>query len=275
MSNHRPLWVAFVMLALSATSPVPASAQSKPSGASTAPSAQTGGAALTGALRWADSASRVIDRGVIRNDTTAVLQGIAIVDRALTAFPEHFLLTHYRGYAAYRLGQMAGVRKQANVARAHYEDAVKWLDRSIAAQPIAESHALRASCLGQLIGGSMIRGMRLGPQANDAVDKARLLDKDNPRMLLLDAIGAWYKPSMFGGGKDKARAAMQRALAAFAADTPAPAYPSWGYAEALAWHGQWEQEAGRGAAARAAYERALELEPEYGWVKYVLLPAVR
>jgi tetratricopeptide (TPR) repeat protein len=275
MSNHHPFLVALAVLVAAATNPAPAWAQSRPPVTSPTATANPSNTPLNGALRWADSARRVIDRGVIRNDTAVVLQGIAIVDRALTAFPEHFLLTHYRGYAAYRLGQMAGVRKQPETARAQYEEAVKWLDRSIAAQPIAESHALRASCLGQLIGGNMIKGMRLGPQANDAVDKARLLDKDNPRMLLLDAVGAWFKPSMFGGGKDKARAAMHRALAAFATDTPAPAYPSWGYAEALAWHGQWEQDAGRTSAARAAYERALELEPEYGWVKYVLLPAAR
>ncbi|HEY0930905.1 MAG TPA: hypothetical protein VGE27_13365 [Gemmatimonas sp.] len=270
MANHRSFVLAplLVVATLCVVSPR-ASAQAMQTAQA------TGVPALNGALRWADSARRVIEHGVIRNDTAQVLQGIAITERALSAFPDHFLLTHYRGYAAYRLGQMAGVRKQPDAARAQYEDAVKWLDRSIAAQPIAESHALRASCLGQLIGGNMIKGMRLGPQANDAVDKARQLDKDNPRMLLLDAIGAWFKPSMFGGGKAKARAAMQRALAAFATDTPAPAFPSWGYAEALAWHGQWEKEAGRTASAKAAYERALELEPEYGWVKYVLLPAVR
>lgn len=242
---------------------------------SSAPANSAAGARLAGALRWADSARVLIERGALRGDTASVLSGAALIDRALTAFPEHGLLLHYRGYAAYRMGQMAGVRKQPEAAKARYEEALKYLDRAATAMPMTETHALRASSMGQLIGNSAIRGMRYGIAAGNADDEARALDPDNPRMLLLQAIGTWFKPSMYGGGEGKARALMQRALKAFERDAPAPAMPSWGRAEALAWHGQWELKAGRVESARAAYQQALAIEPEYAWVKYVLLPAVR
>ncbi|MCA0377418.1 MAG: hypothetical protein LCH84_17380 [Gemmatimonadetes bacterium] len=261
-----------VPLALFATPGVRAQgAAAAPSAA--APSVAT--PALTGALRWADSARRIIDRAVVRGDTAQLLQGAALVDRALTAFPEHGLLLHYRGYAAYRLGQLAMSRKQEDAAEARYEEALAWLDRAVAAQPLAESHALRSSCMGQLIAGNALRGMRYGAAASRADDQALALGKNNPRVLLLQAVSAWYKPAMFGGGQDKARQLLARALAAFERDTPGPGLPSWGQAEALAWHGQWELAAGRAAAARAAYQQALTLEPEYAWVRYALLPAVR
>jgi len=230
---------------------------------------------LGGALRWADSARVLIERGHLRNDSSSIVLAAAVLDRALTAFPEHGLLLHYRGYAAYRLGQIAGVQKQPDVAEARYEEALKFLDRAATAMPLAETHALRASCMGQLIGNSAIRGMRYGIAAGNADDDARELNPDNPRMLLLQAIGTWFKPSMYGGGEGKARTLMRRALKAFERDAPAPAMPSWGHAEALAWHGQWELKAGRADAARAAYQQALTLEPEYAWVKHVLLPAIR
>lgn len=229
---------------------------------------------LTGPQRWADSARRIIDKAVTRNDSLALQQSAALIDRALTAFPDDALLLHYRGYAAYRLGQQATARKQEELADTRYQEALKWLDKAVEKNPIAESHALRAATMGQLIGGSAIRGMRYGMAAGKADDEATALGRDNPRVLLLQAVGTWFKPSMYGGGEDKARAILQRALTAFERDTPAPAMPSWGRAEALAWHGQWELKAGRAASARAAYEQALALEPEYGWVKYVLLPAV-
>lgn len=264
----RLLTVAATLSLLTAPAVVAQGAAATPAPAAPAP-------ALTGALRWADSARRIIDRGVVRGDTAQLLQGVALVDRALTAFPEHGLLLHYRGYAAYRLGQLAMTRKQEDAAEARYEEALAYLDRAVAAQPLAETHALRSSCMGQLMAGSALRGMRYGPAASRADDEALALGKNNPRVLLLQAVSAWYKPSMFGGGQDKARQLMARALAAFERDTPGPALPSWGRAEALAWHGQWELAAGRSAAARAAYQQALTLEPEYGWVKYALLPAVR
>lgn len=230
---------------------------------------------LSGAQRWADSARRIIDKAVARNDSLALQQSVALVDRALTAFPDDALLLHYRGYATYRLGQQASTQKQEDLADTRYQEALKWLDKAVATHPIAESHALRAATMGQLIGNSAIRGMRYGMAANNADDDARELGRDNPRVLLLQAVGTWFKPSMYGGGEDKARAIMARALKAFERDTPAAPLPSWGRAEALAWHGQWELKAGRVASARAAYEQALTLEPEYGWVKYVLLPALR
>lgn len=231
-------------------------------------------AKLGGAERWADSARRIIERGVIKGDSALLLQGAALVDRALTAFPENGLLLHYRGYATYRLGQHAMTRKQDDGADARFEEALKLLDRAVAVLPMAETQALRAATMGQLIAGNALRGMRYGAAAGNADDEATSLARDNPRVLLLQAVGTWYKPSMFGGGEDKARAIMTRALKAFERDNPPAPMPSWGRAEALAWHGQWELKAGRVASARAAYEQALALEPEYGWVKYVLLPAL-
>lgn len=230
----------------------------------------------TGALRWADSAQRVIHRAVVRGDLGGVRQAVTLVDRALGAFPNDPLLLHYRGFATFRIGQLYAVSAATeDSATAYFEATLEWMDRSIALKPLAESHAVRSSAMGQLMGGSMLAGVRYGAAASRADDQARALGAENPRVLLLQAIGTWFKPSMFGGGEDKARPIMARALAAFAKDHPAPGMPTWGYAEALAWHGQMEEKAGRSAAARAAYQQALTLEPDYGWVKYVLLPRLK
>jgi tetratricopeptide (TPR) repeat protein len=230
----------------------------------------------TGSLRWADSAQRVIHRAVVRGDLGGVRQAITLIDRALGAFPNDPLLLHYRGFATFRMGQLHAVSPATeDSATAYFESTLEWMDRSIALKPLAESHAVRSSAMGQLMGGSMLAGVRYGAAAGRADDQARALGGENPRVLLLQAIGTWFKPSMFGGGEDKARPLMARALAAFAKDHPAPGMPAWGYAEALAWHGQMEEKAGRSGAARAAYQQALTLEPDYGWVKYVLLPRLK
>ncbi|MCS3785375.1 tetratricopeptide repeat protein [Salinibacter ruber] len=48
--------------------------------------------------------------------------------------------------------------------------------------------------------------------------------------------------------------------------------PSWGHAEAHAWVGVAHMEAERYDPARTAFETALDLNPDYGWVRSVLLP---
>jgi tetratricopeptide (TPR) repeat protein len=123
-----------------------------------------------------------------------------------------------------------------------------------------------------MIGDSMLRGIRFGMKASDAEDKAVALAPRNPRVLMLRAVSAWYKPAAFGGGEEKARTLLQQALQAFSADAPARPLPAWGRAEAYAWLGQMEAKAGNREAARAAYDQALALAPAFAWVQYVLKP---
>jgi tetratricopeptide (TPR) repeat protein len=226
--------------------------------------------ALSGAARWADSARRLIDRGVIASDTLAIAAGERVARKALTAFPNDAMLLHYAGYATYRLAQ----RMEGDAARDRFESAVTTLEASAAVRPLAETFALIASAKGSMIGDSMLRGMRLGPQATAAEDRARELSAGNPRLLLLTGVSAMFKPSAFGGGDDRAYERLTKAIKAFEAERVPPPMPAWGHAEAWAWLGQLELKRGRQDAARAAYDRALALEPGYAWVVYALKPAL-
>lgn len=230
-------------------------------------------AAQSPALRWADSVRRLIDTAVVRGDTLALRNAALLADRALQAMPGDGLLLHYRGYATYRLAERVSMKDEARRDSLH--DAVlEWLEQSAAKLPLPETAALRAMAMGRLMANSMVRGMRYGAAASRAEAEALGTTPANPRALLLAAVSTWYKPAMFGGGKDKARVLLDRAFAAFATDKPAAGHPQWGLAEAWAWKGIMEADAGRVESARAAYDRALALEPSYQWVRWVLRPAL-
>ena len=228
---------------------------------------------LTGAARWADSAQRQLGRAVITDNATLMVSTGAMLDKALTAFPNDPLLMHYRAYGLYREAMRrdpdGGMSEDTE---ALLKRAIDLLERSATARPLPETQALLSSCLGTLAGTGMINGMRYGNAASDAGEAARALGPNNPRVLLLAGISAWFTPAMWGGGKDKGYALVQQAVTAFTKDQPVRPLPAWGAAEAYAWLGQMEQGRGNAAAARAAYERALALEPEYGWVRQLLRP---
>jgi tetratricopeptide (TPR) repeat protein len=228
--------------------------------------------ALAGAARWADSARRVIEEGVVTGEVARLRAGGAVASRALQAWPGDALLLHYAGYAAYREAMMRP--DDDSTAEALLATAAEQFERSLAARALPETQALLGAAYGALAGRGMMAGMRFGPRAARASEAAAQAGPRNPRVLLLAATGAWFTPSMWGGGKDKARALLARAIAAFEGDAPAPPLPAWGRAEAYAWLGQFERDAGRTDAARAAYDRALALEPRYAWVRDVLRPAV-
>ena len=226
--------------------------------------------------RWADSARRAIEAATTSGDPRRIAAARAVVERALAAFPDDPLLVHYRGYALWREASVTLGTSEPRTARPLLQEAERTLDRSAKRLPMAETLALQASSVGQLIGTSRnpLDGMRLGPKSSSLMDRAEQMAPRNPRVWLLKGIGALYTPGMFGGGLDRAEAHLQRAIELFAADAPQPPLPAWGRAEAHAYLGQVHAKRGRRDAARAAYEQALALQPDYGWVRQVLLPAL-
>jgi len=134
-----------------------------------------------------------------------------------------------------------------------------------------EALSLLSAVLGQLIGESSIRGMTLGPRAGAYISKAARLDPDNPRVALQQGVSAFHTPGLFGGGLDKSRTSLERAALLFA-QQETTSWPDWGEIDALTWLGQVYAKQGLIEEARATYQRALALEPDSGWVRYVLLP---
>jgi tetratricopeptide (TPR) repeat protein len=73
---------------------------------------------------------------------------------------------------------------------------------------------------------------------------------------------------------DKAEKELRRAEALFARQPADAPWPNWGRLDILAWMGQLLAAKGDRPGARAYYHRALESEPDYVWVRDVLLPAL-
>lgn len=203
-------------------------------------------------------------------------EAIALTDRVLAVTPKDGVMLHYKGYALYRKGNlMMGAKAKESDLKPVLEEARAVLEESAAVLKWAETSALQASVLGQLIGiGGMLSGMRLGPRADDLFDEAMEIDNANPRVYMLRGISAIYKPKMFGGGSDKAERDLRKALELFPNNHPTAPAPSWGHAEAWSWLGQVLAKEKQVDEARKAYQEALALEPNNAWVSRVLLPAL-
>jgi tetratricopeptide (TPR) repeat protein len=230
---------------------------------------------LTGRDRWADSARREIEAATLAGNLERLQATRAFVERALTAFPNDPLLLHYQGYSLYREATlMQGMKRDEKQIRQVLEASDAALEKSAKKLDLPETHALRSSVIGQMIGSNPLRGMTLGPRSSSAMDRAIELGPNNPRVWLMRGISAMFTPSLFGGGEDKAQEYLDKAIALYATDAPTPPAPAWGHADAYIWMGQLRQKQGRIADARKAYLTALELQPDNGWVRNVLLPGL-
>jgi tetratricopeptide (TPR) repeat protein len=226
---------------------------------------------------WADSAARLIEKATIAGDLAGLRSARALLDRALAAYPNDALLLHYQGYELYRESGLLdgrGGREAADVPLVAATARTK-LQQSLAAGAIPETHALLAMVMGRMIGADQTQGPILGPQIPQEMNAAVQSGPTNPRVWLLRGIQAFYTPTQYGGGLPTAETHLNRAIELFATDNPAPPAPSWGKAEAYVWLGQVLQKQNRTAEARAAYNKALVVQPDYPWVIYSLLPSLK
>ena len=234
------------------------------------------GAQLTGTAKWADSASREIDAAHAAGDLDRLNNAAALVERALVATPNDRLLLYYRSLALYRSAAQFMGRKRNDDAKKALEEADMLLEQIETKSPAADALALRGGVIGQMIGlsGNPLAGMTMGPKSTGLIDRAMEADPKNPRVWLIRGMSAMFTPKMFGGGTDKAERDLRKAAELFAAERPVAPEPSWGHADAYIWLGQALQKEEKVDDARAAYQKALELQPTNQWVKQFLIPSL-
>lgn len=137
-----------------------------------------------------------------------------------------------------------------------------------------ESDALALANMARLNGTTMAfkrwKAMYLSPMNEKLVERALKADLKSPEVWVQRGGALLFTPETFGGDADEAVVAFKKAVQLYEAQ---PNHASnWRYLDALAWLGQAYQKAGRPTEAAAVFTKALEVEPDFGWVKYKLLP---
>ena len=154
------------------------------------------------------------------------------------------------------------------------EAAVKLLEQMNNPAWQAEACGLQGYVLNQLIG---VKGMGIamenGPKSSALLAQAGGMAPENPRILFFRGVSLVTTPEQWGGDLAQGTKLLEQAEASF--EHPAKnAMVHWGHGESLVWLGIAKQKAGDIGAARAAWQKALGLEQNYSWVKYVLLPSL-
>jgi tetratricopeptide (TPR) repeat protein len=213
-----------------------------------------------------------VSRAALLGDAAALEEARSELRTALdtTDDAEAAELRYVLAYTDWRLANR--YERGAKEAKSYLEEAESQLEELLQADPEnAEAQALYATINGARI-GSMFSGMRRGPRASKAFEKALELEPKNPRVHMQQGISRLFRPAMFGGGVDKAEAELERARELFEAEAPEKSWPDWGRVEIYAWLGVTMARKEDYESARQYYEKALELEPEYEWVRDTLLP---
>jgi tetratricopeptide (TPR) repeat protein len=176
---------------------------------------------------------------------------------------------YFEAYTAYALATQSRGKEPAAMEAL--------VDRSLKAlepRQDPDSLALTAAFLGLKLQYKPDQGMTLAPRAAKCFALALAKEPDNPRALLFHGMHLLFMPPFAGGGADKALPELEAAVRAAEAE-PAPKdawAPAWGKAESHAWLAYALAGAGRKDEARPHCDRALALDPAYGFARYAVLP---
>jgi hypothetical protein len=78
----------------------------------------------------------------------------------------------------------------------------------------------------------MNRWQTYGPQAAEALQRAKALNPENPRVYLLEGQDKFYTPEQFGGSKTEAKALFEESAKKFENFKPeSPIHPNWGLSQ--------------------------------------------
>lgn len=173
-------------------------------------------------------------------DTTISVQGLTDLansfERIADAEKNQWLAYYYAAYCNASAGLMAGSGGDIMVAKADKTD--PYADKAEAqikkAEDLMKSNSeifvvKKMIATLRMIGDPMNRYMTYGPEAQAALDEAKKLDTNNPRVYLLEAQDKYFTPEQFGGSKEEAKVLFEKAKQLFETFKPASTvHPNWG-----------------------------------------------
>ncbi|MGE5498174.1 MAG: tetratricopeptide repeat protein [Syntrophothermus sp.] len=185
-------------------------------------------------------------------------------------------LLYYLTYADYKLLEMSLRQEGKDAFSLYYENAAARAGKLAENKEwSSEARVLQSAIYMMKIASSPMTAVALSPKINGLLQEAEKADPENPRTYIIRGTMAFNTPAMFGGSKSEAAENFRKAVKIFdRQDTSFTVRPSWGYAESLAWLGRSLEEEGNYDAAKFTYLKALSIDPNYAWVKYVLMPGL-
>lgn len=200
-----------------------------------------------------------------RDDAQALLMQRQVLTRLVgNAATADKFAWYYLGYADYQLANLY-TPTDKDKATNYIGDAEDALQAALKVDAdFAEAEALLGSSYGVEIGLHPWKGIWLGPKSAKRLQHASRLAPDSPRVQLLLGISDYLTPARYGGSRERAVREYRRALALFDGAPAADGRtPGWGRATAHAWLGEAEMSEGDPERARAEFEAAVQLAPDY------------
>jgi tetratricopeptide (TPR) repeat protein len=217
---------------------------------------------------------KLVHEGTVAFDDYKLIQARGLFERAFDANEESYFAQYYLAYTDYRLAIYYMQKKNISQFKSYNISATNELKSLLHKdENNAEVISLLASVYGIQISVDPGLGPTLGSQNVALTSQALGIAPNNPRVLLQAGISKLNTPEFYGGSKTKALEYFKKSVKVFETSGGGITNIEWGYLDALAWLGKTYTQLKEYSSAVDVYNKALEVAPEYAWVKKILLPA--
>lgn len=169
--------------------------------------------------------------------------------------PNDAAAQHRLALACSYLAQVAQEVRDKRQARQAAERGIQAAEKAVSLKPDSENYRVLGTLYGQAI-TDLLSGLKYGPRAKEAIDKAVQKAPKSPLVYVARGVGNFYLPEQLGGGPKPAMADFRKAIELDRRS-----------AEAYLWLGISLHEENRDAEARQALAKSLELDPSRVWAK--------
>ncbi|MFH1051303.1 MAG: hypothetical protein V1779_10300 [bacterium] len=188
-------------------------------------------------------------------------------------FPNDWRPYYYSGLICHQIGKILYL-PDADNAYNYFDKSVDYLLEAKKRNYNAETAALLSSAYGKKSSLSTLKAIYYGIKARDYIYDANEIEKLNPKVLLIAAIHLMHTPESFGGDKKWAEELLNRALKLlYKQNREDDLSVNWANeAEIYAYFAQLEILKENKSKAKLFIDKALKLEPNYGFVLFDLIP---
>jgi tetratricopeptide (TPR) repeat protein len=179
------------------------------------------------------------------------------------------LISYYYGYVGWAMGQ-----DMKRKVRDYLKKGDKIIDELLEKHPgWPELYAFKGAFFGFKIGLSPMKAVVLGPESMKNIDRAVEMGPGYPQGWIEKGNALFYMPKMFGGSKEKALEAYQEAIRLLETD-PEELLNNWMYLNVLTILAQSYEKIDQLENAKITYEKILEIEPGFVYVRDELYPSL-
>jgi tetratricopeptide (TPR) repeat protein len=214
-----------------------------------------------------------------QHDIRHMLQAHALFERIAVSEPDNWLARYYCALSEYQLCLHEMESDNLDVFSRYIDSAIAQLDQVLTLNANwSEAYLLLSNLYGIKIYALQLRGIydqapELGVKSLEYAHLAIETDTTNPRAYLTMGVIQLNMPEVYGGSPAKALPHLRKAIDLFESQIISdPLLPDWGHLQSYAWLGQTLEKMNNPQEALQIYQKALEIDPEFAWIKHDLLP---